>query len=169
MYPEFDGYKLEGDPVYGSGSRSAEDFLKLRKDLFETVAGAMHIPQSMMMGNITNMADVIGAFLTFGADPYADMITEALNKRAGYDNFARGNRYEVDTRRILHRDTFAIATNISTLVGSGTYCVDEIRELLGEAPLNEWWSRKHFITKNFEEIERFLKTQGQQEGGEGTQ
>lgn len=169
VYPEFDGYKLEGDPVYGSGSRSAEDFLKLRKDLFETVAGAMHIPQSMMMGNITNMADVIGAFLTFGADPYADMITEALNKRAGYDNFAKGNRYEVDTRRILHRDTFAIATNISTLVGSGTYCVDEIRELLGEAPLNEWWSRKHFITKNFEEIERFLKTQGQQEGGEGTQ
>lgn len=165
VYPEFDGYKLEGDPIYGTSGKSAEDFLKLRKDLFETIAGALHIPLSMMSGNITNMADVIGAFLTFGADPFADMITEALNKRAGFKNFAKGNRYEVDTRRILHRDTFSIAANISTLIGSGTYCVDEVRELLGEAPLNEWWSKKHFITKNFEEIERFLKENGQ-EGGE---
>ena len=165
VYPEFDGYKLEGDPIYGTGTRSAEDFLKLRKDLFETVAGALHIPQSMMTGNITNINDVVGAFLTFGADPYADMITEALNKRAGFENYAAGNRYEVDTRRIMHRDIFQSAAAISTLIGSGTYSIDEVREQLGEAPLGEWWSEKHFITKNYEEIEKFLTEQGQ-EGGE---
>ena len=169
VYPEFDGYKLEGDPIYGSGTRSAEDFLKLRKDLFDTVAGALHIPQAMMTGNITNINDVVGAFLTFGADPYADMITEALNKGAGYKNYAAGNRYEMDTRRIMHRDIFASAAAISTLVGSGTYSIDEVRERLGEAPLGEWWSEKHFITKNFEEVERFLTSQGQEGGEQGSE
>ena len=51
------------------------------------------------------------------------------------------------------------------LIGSGVYCIDETREELGKEPLNTDWSRKHFITKNFEEIDRFLK--GVAEGGEG--
>ena len=164
VYPEFDGYKLEADPVYNSGSGSASDFLELKKELFASVAGAFHIPDSMMTGNITNMADIIGSFLTFGVDPYADMITEALNKRAGLDNYVAGNRYQVDTSKIMHRDLFDVAADVSNLISSGVKCIDEVREMLGDAPLNTDWSRKHFITKNFEEIERFLTSI--QEGGE---
>ena len=157
VYPEFDGYKLEADPTYGNGkSGSASDFVALKKELFSSVAGAFHIPESMMTGNITNMADIIGSFLTFGADPYADMITEALNKEAGVDNFLAGNYYQVDTSRIMHRDAFDVAADVSNLISSGVKCIDEVREMLGDAPLNTDWSKKHFITKNFEEIERFL-------------
>ena len=29
---------------------------------------------------------------------------------------------------------------------------DEVREMLGDAPLNTEWSQKHFITKNFADI-----------------
>ena len=159
VYPEFDGYKLEADPTYGNGkSGSASDFVSLKKELFSSVAGAFHIPESMMTGNITNMSDIIGSFLTFGVDPYADMITETLNKEAGVDNFIAGNYYQVDTSRILHRDAFDVAADVSNLISSGVKCIDEVREMLGDAPLNTPWSRKHFITKNFEEIERFLQT-----------
>ena len=165
VYPEFDGYKLEADPTYGNGkSGSASDFVALKKELFSSVAGAFHIPESMMTGNITNMADIIGSFLTFGADPYADMITEALNKEAGVDNFLAGNYYQVDTSRIMHRDAFDVAADVSNLISSGVKCIDEVREMLGDAPLNTPWSRKHFITKNFEEIERFLTST--EKGGE---
>ena len=165
VYPEFDGYKLEADPTYGSGkSGSASDFVALKKELFSSVAGAFHIPESMMTGNITNMADIIGSFLTFGADPYADMITEALNKEAGVDNFLAGNYYQVDTSRIMHRDAFDVAADVSNLISSGVKCIDEVREMLGDAPLNTDWSKKHFITKNFEEIERFLTST--EKGGE---
>ena len=164
VYPEFDGYKLEADPAYGNGSSgSASDFVELKKELFSSVAGAFHIPESMMTGNITNMADIIGSFLTFGVDPYADMITEALNKRAGLDNYMAGNYYQVDTSKIMHRDLFDVAADVSNLISSGVKCIDEVREMLGDAPLNTDWSRKHFITKNFEEIERFLSSA---EGGE---
>ena len=163
VYPEFDGYKLEADPIYSGGSGSASDFVELKKELFSSVAGAFHIPDSMMTGNITNMADIIGSFLTFGVDPYADMITEALNKRAGLDNYVAGNYYQVDTSKIMHRDLFDVAADVSNLISSGVKCIDEVREMLGDAPLNTEWSKKHFITKNFEEIERFLSSA---EGGE---
>lgn len=163
VYPEFDGYKLEADPIYSNGSGSAADFVELKKELFSSVAGAFHIPESMMTGNITNMADIVGSFLTFGVDPYADMITEALNKRAGIENYMAGNYYQVDTSKILHRDIFDVAADVSNLISSGVKCIDEVREMLGDAPLNTDWSRKHFITKNFEEIERFLSSA---EGGE---
>ena len=163
VYPEFDGYKLEADPIYSNGTGSASDFVELKKELFASVAGVFHIPDSMMTGNITNMADIIGSFLTFGVDPYADMITEALNKRAGLDNYLKGNYYQVDTSKIMHRDLFDVAADVSNLISSGVKCIDEVREMLGDAPLNTDWSRKHFITKNFEEIERFLSSA---EGGE---
>lgn len=164
VYPEFDGYKLEADPNHGSTSGSASDFVNLKKDLFSSVAGVFHIPESMMTGNITNIKDVISSFLTFGVDPYADMITEALNKRAGVDNYLAGNYYQVDTSKILHRDAFDVAASVSNLISSGVKCIDEVRVMLGDAPLNTDWSTKHFITKNFEEIERFLKSV--EEGGE---
>ena len=164
VYPEFDGYSLEPDPVYNGRSGSASDFVELKKELFASVAGAFHIPDSMMTGNITNMADIIGSFLTFGVDPYADMITEALNKRAGIDNYMAGCCYQVDTSKILHRDLFDVAADVANLISSGVKCIDEVREMLGDVPLNTDWSRKHFITKNFEEIERFLKNP--EEGGE---
>lgn len=163
-YPEFDGYELVKDPAYSS-PKSADDFTKLRDDMFTMIAGCFHIPQSMMTGNITNIRDVVASFLTFGADPFADAITEGLNKAVGQENFAAGNSYKVDTGRIAHRDIFEHAADISGLIGSGVTNIDELREQLGYEALNTPWSRKHFITKNFEEIERFLKDLGSGEGG----
>lgn len=162
VYPEFNGYTLEPDKK-SSTPKTSEDFIKLRNDLFKMIAGAMHIPESMMTGNITNMQEVIGSFLSFGVDPYADVISESLNKRGGLENYIEGNYYLVDTGRINHRDLFNIAVGASNLVSNGVACIDEIREKLGWAPKNTEWSRKHFITKNYEEIERFLKGV---EGGE---
>lgn len=162
IYPEFDGYDLEPDK--GANVKTSDDYLKLRADLFKMVASAFHIPESMMSGNITSMKEIVGAFLTFGVDPYADAITSTLNKRGDVDNYLKGNYYVADTSRIQHRDLFDVAASVSTLIGSGVYCIDETREELGKEPLNTDWSRKHFITKNFEEIDRFLK--GVAEGGE---
>lgn len=162
VYPEFDGYELKREEKT-TGANTSEDFLKLKKDMFRDISSAMHIPISMTEGNITNMKEVIASFLTFGVDPYADMIAEALNKRAGMGNFLNGNYYQVDTGKINHRDVFEIAVGVSNLVSSGIFCIDEVREELGMAALNTEWSRKHFITKNFEEIERYL---GSVKGGE---
>ncbi len=162
VYPEFDGYELKADESVNGGN--ANDYLALKNDLFSTVAGIFHIPESMMKGNITNMKEIITGFLTFGVDPYADMIAEVLNKGAGVKNFTEGNYYSIDTGRINHHDIFEIASNFYNLIGSSAYNVDQLREKLGDEPLNTDWSKKHFISKNFQEINEFLSTS---KGGEG--
>ena len=162
VYPEFDGYKLEADNA--KLNKSSDDFVKLKKELTTTVAAAFHIPESMMTGNITSMNDIVGSFLTFGVDPYADAITESLNKRAGTNNYVKGNYYKVDTGKIQHRSLFDLAVACMNLISSGVMCVDEIREELDYVPLNQPWSRTHFMTKNLGKIEDLLTPI--QEGGE---
>ena len=165
VYPEFDGYKLEQDPAAKAATaQSSKTFVDLQKELTTKVAAAFHIPESMMTGNITNMKEVVSSFLTFGVDPYADAITEALNKRAGRDNYLRGNFYKVDTGKIQHQNIFELSTACNNLIASGVMCIDDILVELGREPLNTEWSTKHFITKNYEEIGRFLTSL--QEGGE---
>ena len=162
VYPEFDGYKLEPDT--SKVNASSTDFVALQKELMTTVASAFHIPESMMTGNITSMKEIIGSFLTFGVDPYADAITEALNKGVGVDNYINGNYYKVDTGKIQHQNVFDLAVSCMNLISSGVMSIDEVREELDKTPLGTDWSQKHFITKNFEEIERFLTSI--QEGGD---
>lgn len=163
IYPEFDGYELTQDP--NKRQQSSSDFVALKKEFATTVAAAFHIPESMMTGNITSMKEIIGSFLTFGVDPYADAITEALNKGVGVENYTKGNCYKVDTSKIQHQNIFDLAVSCTNLISSGIMCIDEVREELDKEPLRTEWSQKHFITKNFEEIERFLK-EIYSEGGE---
>lgn len=150
IYPEFDGYELVRDDK--SSSRSSEDIIKLKEDLFLTTAHAFHIPDSLMTGNVNNMKEVMTAFLSFGADPYADMITEALNKGSGKKNYIAGNYYKVDTSKVKHHDMFEIAEGIAKLISSGIFNIDELRDELGYNELNTEWSKKYFMTKNFSEI-----------------
>lgn len=164
VYPEYEGYELVQDEST-KNKYSADDFLKLRKEYFEIAAGTYHIPLSMMTGNITNMKEIVSSFLSFAVDPFADMITEALNKGVGFDNFAKGIYYKVDTSYNNHTDIFQEAQAISNLISSGYYCIDEVRIKRGDPPLNTWWSRTHFMTKNFASIDSMCTTLAD-EGGE---
>lgn len=161
VYPEFDGYELQEDK--GIVKVSSEDFIRLRKDMFEMVASAFNIPLSLMNGNITNINDIISEFLTFAVDPIADMISEVLNKGSGYEEYLKGNYYKVKTACIYHRDIFSLAPELDKLISSGFFSVDEARREAGYTEINNDWSGKHFMTKNYEEIEKLLKAV---EGGE---
>ena len=165
VYPEFEGYILEPDKA--TNSKNADDFVKLKTELFKTVATAFHIPESMITGNITSMAEVVSAFLTFGVDPYADVITEVLNKRAGLNNYLLGNYYKVDTSAIIHRDLFSVAPAVSNLISSGAFSPDEVRDDLDYEPINEEWSKKHYMTLNFSPLDdNGIQPQGGDESDE---
>lgn len=169
VYPEFDGYTLTADSSGSSGGAS-NDFIALRNDMFKTVAGAFHIPDAMMTGNINNLKDVIDSFLAFGVDPFADNITEALNKCGGMENYLAGNFYKVDTGKVKHRDIFDLASGISTVISAATLSINEIREEIGWPRIDEEWADQYYITRNFAEIKEYLEeqsgdTQEQREGG----
>lgn len=163
VYPEFEGYELTRMEPQRT-TTSPADVLAVKKDVFDTVGIALKIPISLMMGNSNNTKEVVNTFLTFAVDPVAEMISETLTKRGGPGNFAKGNRYEVWTNTIRHIDIFEISTNADKLISSGGFSIDEVRKEARYPECQEEWSTKHWITKNYELIEKLLKAI--MEGGE---
>ncbi|MGL5765659.1 MAG: phage portal protein [Sarcina sp.] len=156
VYPEFDGYELSAINT-SSAKNDSKDIIELKKAIFETVSQAFKMPKSLLDGNITNLNEVVKAFITFAIDPVAATIEEELSRKQGYSKWAKGNFTKVDTSTINHIDIFDIAENTDKFIASGTLCVDEVRELIDRAPLNNEFSKTHFITKNYQTAQDSLK------------
>lgn len=141
--------------------KSSEDTIETIEELFKMAGKAFHIPESLMLGNITNMNDVVKAFLTFAVDPFAAMIGETLTGGYGVDSWKDGNRYTVDTSCVNHIDIFDMAEKIDKLISSSFMCVDEVRERAGLDEIGEEWSRKHMITKNYQLVSQLGWIEGE--------
>lgn len=163
-FVEYEGEVLE-EESQNKQQKDSDDIIKLRKDMFEIVGQAFKIPSALMSGNVTSLKDVCDVFLTFSVDPFASTITKVLNKRAGYEEYRKGNYYKCYTGKIKHRDLFDVAGDADKLIASSIMCTDEVREELDKAPLNTAWSRQHRITKNYARVEDELQPQ-EGEGGE---
>lgn len=164
IYPQFQGYDLQEMKHETAGDSG--DIIAMRKEIFDTVAQAFKIPNSMMYGNMTNANDVINQFLTFAVDPIAVMFSDELTRKSfTYAEWKNGSKVVVDTKRINHVDIFNVASGIEKLIGSGAFCIDDVLAELGYPALNTEFSKAHFVTKNFSLAEDALK-QLSTEGGE---
>lgn len=153
IYIEFAGRKL--DPMKQEGQqKNSDDIVKLIEEIFKVTGKAFKIPESLMLGNITNMNDVVKSFLTFAVDPFADMIGQVLTAQYGFENWTQGNYYRVDTSKVNHIDIFDMADKIDKLISSSFACIDEVREKAGLDILGEEWSQRHLLTKNYEYIDQ---------------
>ena len=167
VYLQYKGYDLQD--VSPTTNKDSSDFRNLRKEMFEIVAQAFQIPVSLMLGNITNMNEIVKIFLTFCIDPIADMISEEITRKISgdYDNWIKGNYVKVDTSTINHIDILDVAEKADKLIASGTCCIDEVREIIGFDKLGTEFSQKHFITKNYDTVEnRLIGDVKKDEGGE---
>lgn len=167
VYPQYKGYDLQD--VSPTTNKDSSDFRNLRKEMFEIVAQAFQIPVSLMLGNITNMNEIVKIFLTFCIDPIADMISEEITRKISgdYDNWVKGNYVKVDTSTINHIDILDVAEKADKLIASGTCCIDEVREIIGFDKLGTEFSQKHFITKNYDTVENRLIGDAKSNNGGG--
>lgn len=162
VYPQFKGIDLE---EFSTGTPSnSNDIIALRKEIFETTAQAFKIPLSMMYGNITNMNDIVKVYLSICIDPLADMISEELTRKYyTFEEWKSGSYIEVDTSCINHIDILEVADKVDKAIASGLCNIDELRKRVNMKPLDTDFSKKHFITKNYEVAERALS---EEKGGE---
>ena len=153
--PKGYAYTDIGSKTYSDSS--TRDIRAMADDISDFTAKGFGIPPALAKGDIAGIKDAMDSYLTFCIDPLADMISEEANrKRNGYAGFAKGNYLKIDTTCIKHIDIFGLATSIDKLVGSSVYSPDEVRVKLGEVPLDEEWSRKHYVTKNYSTVEDVL-------------
>lgn len=160
---QYNGRTLESMKNEAS-QKNSDDITKLFHEVFSFTGKAFKIPESLMTGNINNMEEVVNAFLTFAVDPVADEIGKTLTGAYGFEEWKRGRYYRVDTSTVGHVDIFKMADKIDKLISSSFACIDEVRVKAGMDELNEEWSKKHLLTKNYEFIEKLLREIG---GGEG--
>lgn len=138
-----------------------KDITDVLDEIVETVARAFNMPAGLLKGDIADIEKLTKNFLTFCIDPICEMMQNEINrKRYGKEQMQRGNYIRIDTTRVMHTDIFEIAEKIDKLIASGMYCIDELRKKLGDAELNTEQSKKHWITKNYSDIQTM-------EGGEG--
>lgn len=161
VMPLFNGYRF--NTIKPSAEIPANELKTLLDLEFECVSRALNIPVSILRGEVADTKNAVDNLLTFGIDPLADLIGEEFtSKRYSMEEFLSGSKTYVDTTSVKHVDTMDVAASVDKLISSGCFSVNEIRALLGMSSINEDWANKHFITKNYEDIE----TAKQLEGGE---
>lgn len=159
VLPEFDGYDFKRESSGGSGSSDLRD---LMEDIFNFTARGCLIPAVLVNGKVEATNDANNRFLTYAIDPLCDQLQEEINrKRYGYDKWAKGDYVLVDSSSIIHYDLFNQAANMEKLVGSALYSINDILRALGQAPINEPWAKKHYLTKNIAEVTELTDPQGE--------
>lgn len=150
-------------PAITTGAADSSAIVNLTKESFMRTAQAFKIPGSLLMGDVANLDSALEEMLTVCICPLCDTIeTEIIRKRIGENAFRKGTTVKIDTTAIKHFDLLEMASGADKLIASSLYNVDEIREKLGDTPLNTWWSKEYYITKNYEKVEG----QSEEEGGE---
>ena len=79
-------------------------------------------------------------------------------KRYGKKAYLEGSKLEIDTTCIKHIDVFSIAEKVDKLIASGMYSIDELRKKLKDTILETEWSEKHWITKNYSDVNQIEET-----------
>lgn len=155
VLPLFDGFKYNSQSKSGGSSASSEinDIKNITDEIINRVAQAFKIAPAFLKGDIADLSNALDATLTTAIDPITSMIAEEITrKRIGKDDYVKGTYVKVDTTTIKHIDIFGIAESIDKLIASGTYNIDEIRVKAGDTELNTDFSKKYFITKNYQDI-----------------
>lgn len=148
---------VEYEEKNGDGNKKSTseivDIQNLIKEAFERVAQALKIPPALLRVDIADIEKITDNFLTFCIDPIVDMICEEINrKRYGKKSYLEGSYLEIDTTCIKHIDIFAIAEKVDKLIASGMFSIDELRRKLRDTLIKKDWSEKHWITKNYQDI-----------------
>lgn len=153
------GYEYDEIATKTYSNEGTRDIRAMVDDVSDFTAKALGIHPALFRGDIQGTKDALSHTLTFCIDPLTDMMAEEINrKRNGRKAFMEGTYLEIDTSRIMHIDILSASTAIDKLIGSGAFCINDIRKLVGQPEIDEDFARKHFITKNYADIEEFIKS-----------
>lgn len=152
VLPKYNGIDLV--EFSAATPQNSGDIVNVRKEMFEVTAQAFKIPLSMMLGNITNMDEIVKVYLSICIDPLADMISEELTRKCYTEQeWLDGCFVKVDTSCINHVDMLEVADKVDKLISCGAYSIDEVRHRLDSPLLDTDFSTTHFITKNYEPLD----------------
>lgn len=158
VLPLFEGfeYKEEGKQE-SKGDSKANDFIKIFNEIAYKVALALDYPPKLLSGEVEGMGDSINLLLSTNIDPMAITLSTEINRKRYGKEVLKGSYMWIDTSTILHIDLFAVAEKVDKLIASGVCSIDELRKKAALLEIGTEESKRHWITKNYQELENVEK------------
>ncbi|MDY2752690.1 MAG: phage portal protein [Blautia obeum] len=151
LFKGFD-YQQKGGEASKKSTSEIKDVTDITDEIYERVANALQIPPALLKGDVADVTSLTKNLITFAIDPVAKMIETENNRKLYREEVLNGNYQMIDTSRIIHMTAAELATASDKMISCGGWNIDDIRRKAGDAPLNTEWSKKHFLTKNYEEL-----------------
>jgi HK97 family phage portal protein len=141
-------------PDGSSSMNEVSNLQNLTREALSRAAQAYRIPPAILLGEMADTSAAFEQLLSCCIDPLIKAIeTEILRKRYSVKAINAGMQLKIDTSCVEHVDIFKVAVQTDKALADGVVCIDEIRQRVGLPPLNTWWSTKHWMTKNYSDIE----------------
>jgi HK97 family phage portal protein len=157
-------YKFEdmSDGQKSTGNNgTSRDIRALVDDVIDFVAMGLHVPRGLLKGDVADVEKQVDSFLMLCILPLVKLIATEFNRKMyKKDDYLKRTYLKIDSSQIKVVDIVQLANAADKLFAVGGLCIDDILILLGKEPLNEDWSKKRFVTKNYQEADNL-------KGGEG--
>lgn len=156
VLPLFEGYEYQAGTAESTKKYSNEitDVTTIFQDALTRAAQAYKVPVSLVRGDVAGIKDAYNIMLTNCIDPLAEQFSaELTSKLFSREERISGSCIVVDTTNVKHNDLFDIASGADKLIASGAASIDEVRHHAGLRELDEDWSTKHYITKNYATVD----------------
>lgn len=152
LFKGFD-YQTRGGETSKKSTSEVKDVTDLTDEIYDRVANALQIPPALLKGDIADVTALTKNLITFAIRPIASMIETENNRKIYRKEVLKGSYQMIDTSAIIHMTAAELAAASDKMIACGGWCVDDIRKKAGDAPLNTEWSKRHFITRNYSEVE----------------
>lgn len=156
LFKGFD-YQTKGGEASKKSTSEIKDVTDLTDEIYDRVANALQISPALLRGDVADVGELTKNTITFGIDPYAKIIQTENNRKLYGKEVLNGTYQMIDTSTIMHMNAADLASASDKMISCGGWCIDDIRKKAGDAPLNTEWSKKHFITKNYEDMNALEK------------
>jgi HK97 family phage portal protein len=160
VLPLFKGYSFTERTASGGSSKAdlqgTRDIRNMMNDIMELTAQAFGIPSSIALGKAVTDAD-FKAFMTDPVQPIVNTIVQEVNRKLyGQQLVFNGTYISANYAAVRYTDLFDVANPIDKLIGSGAFCINDIRVRLGLDVIDEPWAWQHWMTKNYSTVEDLL-------------
>lgn len=159
VLPLFNGYTYDEQAANATATRvvsTTRDIRALMDDIVELTAQAIGIPSSIGTGKNVTDAD-FKAFMTSPVQPLIKQIESEINRKVYGQTLVFSGTYIVaNLGGVRYTDLFDVANPIDKLIGSGAFCVNDIRVRLGLGVIEEHWAWQHWMTKNYSSVEDLI-------------
>ena len=135
-------------------NQNSRDIRAMVDDLTDFAARMLGIPPVLVNGSVQDTSSAMRKYVGDCLVPLTEVIRCEINrKRYTAGDIERGTMLVIDTTQAIYVDWLTAASGIDKLVASGALSVNEVRVLLRLPTIDEEWANKHYLTKNYGDIE----------------